>query len=234
MKNTDQNSFIVKKLKFTTHNGDYILHINNGGPGLMYKMTQNNSDHFVFQSCQQVLSSNIGTFNSLNVSYKVVMGGSIIIKKDWSEIIDSTFESFFGKKILTSMSTKEEYDLFSKAASNIAQQFQIMSGDSGGDSVAPAQIKSGMSEAYYQDLYRKYERLAESAYRSLTNTGVSFKDSEGNREGSTLGSWQGSNYVGMKTELGKAQREMRRIRSEAAREGYNIMQSNWENATVSY
>lgn len=234
MKNADKNSIIVKKFKFIAHNGDYILHVNNGGPGSMYKMTQNNSDRFVFQSCQQVLSSNIGTFNSLNVSYKVVMGGSITIKKDWSEVIDSTFESFFGKKSLTSMATKEEYDLFSKAASNIAQQFQIMSGDSGGDSVAPAQIKSGMSEAYYQDLYRKYERLAESAYRSLTSTGVSFKDSEGNREGSTLGSWQGSNYVGMKTELGKAQREMRRIRSEAAREGYNIMQSTWENATVSY
>ena len=236
MKSTNKDRFVVNKLWFFTHNGDYILKINNGGPGLEYKLTETTSDSFLFQPCRQVISSSYNTFNSINVSYQTQYGSPIVIRKDWSQLIDASMERYFGKKILTSMATKAEYDAYMKASTAMVNMFQAMSGDSGGggSSVAPAQIQSGMSAEYYQNLYRQYERLAESAYRSLTSTGVSVRYDDGSREGSTLGSWEGSNYVGMKVELGKAQREMQRIRSEAAREGHHIMQSSWETATVSH
>ena len=236
MKSTNKDRFVVNKLWFFTHNGDYILKINNGGPGLEYKLTETTSDSFLFQPCRQVISSSYNTFNSINVSYQTQYGSPIVIRKDWSQLIDASMERYFGKKILTSMATKAEYDAYMKASTAMVNMFQAMSGDSGGggSSVAPAQIQSGMSAEYYQNLYRQYERLAESAYRSLTSTGVSVRYDDGSREGSTLGSWEGSNYVGMKVELGKAQREMQRIRSEAAREGHHIMQSHWETATVSH
>ena len=237
MKSTNKDRLVVNKLWFFTHNGDYILKINNGGPGLEYKLTETTSDSFLFQPCRQVISSSYNTFNSINVSYQTQYGSPIVIRKDWSQLIDASMERYFGKKILTSMATKAEYDAYMKASTAMVNMFQAMSGDSGGgggSSVAPAQIQSGMSAEYYQNLYRQYERLAESAYRSLTSTGVSVRYEDGSREGSTLGSWEGSNYVGMKVELGKAQREMQRIRSEAAREGHHIMQSHWETATVSH
>ena len=237
MKSTNKDRMVVNKLWFFTHNGDYILRINNGGPGLEYKLTETTSDSFLFQPCRQVVTSSYNTFNSISVSYQTQYGSPIVIRKDWSQLIDRSMERYFGTKILTSMATKAEYDTYMKAATAMVNAFQAMSGESGGgggSSVAPAQIQSGMGAAYYQNLYRKYESLAESAYRSLTSAGVSVKYNDGSREGSTLGSWEGSNYVGMKVELGKAQREMQRIRAEAAREGHHIAQSHWETATVSY
>lgn len=104
----------------------------------------------------------------------------------------------------------------------------------GGGGSAPAQIKSGMSAAYYQEMYNRYARVVESAYNSLTSTGVSVTHSDGSKSGSAAGNWQGSNYSQMKSELHKAQSDMRRIRSEAARAGHTIGQSHWETVTVSY
>lgn len=104
----------------------------------------------------------------------------------------------------------------------------------GGGNGDAAKVESGMSASYYRSMYDRYARVAESAYRSLTATGISIRDREGNRAGSAAGSWQGSSYSGMKSELSKAQSAMRRIRSEAARAGHSIVQSPWETATVSY
>ena len=236
MKSADEKKYMVMKMNFFTNNGDYILRVNGGGPGQIYKLNQTTSDSYIFQTCREVHSWG-GGFNSLIVSYQVTMGHTITIAKDWSSVVSNAFEHINGKKYLTLVASKEEYDQFMKATSAIVAHFESMSGGSGGgggSSVAPAQIQSGMSAEYYQNLYRQYERLAESAYRSLTSTGVSVRYDDGSREGSTLGSWEGSNYVGMKVELGKAQREMQRIRSEAAREGHHIMQSHWETATVSH
>lgn len=106
-------------------------------------------------------------------------------------------------------------------------------GGGGGESGA-VEVESGMSASYYRSMYDRWAGVAESAYRSLTAAGVSVRDREGNRAGSAAGSWQGSRYAGMKSELSKAQSAMRRIRSEAARAGHSIGQSPWETATVSY
>ncbi|MBR3846994.1 MAG: hypothetical protein IKM37_05515, partial [Alistipes sp.] len=98
---------------------------------------------------------------------------------------------------------------------------------------APANVQSGMSAAYYQDMYNQYARVAESAYNSLTAIGVSVTYDDGSHAGSTAGTWQGSRYTDMKNELRKAQNDMRRIRAEAARAGHQITPSSWETATVS-
>ena len=233
MKSADKNKYTVMKLNFFMNNGDYILRVNGGGPGLMYKLNQTTSDSYIFQSCREVTSWG-GGFNSLRVSYQVTMDDKIVIAKDWSSVISNAFESINGKKYLTLVASKAEYDQFQKAVSNMVNYFEGISGGGGGGSVVPAQIESGMSAAYYQDMYRKYESLAESAYNSLTATGISVEYSDGSHSGSAAGRWKGSNYSQMKSELTKAQSEMRRIRSEAARAGHTITQSRWESATVTY
>lgn len=77
--------------------------------------------------------------------------------------------------------------------------------------------------------------MAESAYRSLTATGISVHNRKTDEHaGSAAGTWQGSNYAGMKSELRQAQNAMRDVRNEAQRNGITIRQSTWETATVSY
>lgn len=82
--------------------------------------------------------------------------------------------------------------------------------------------------------YSNWERAAQRSYQGLTNLGYSHTKKNGNKSGSTLQSMSGSNYVQMKKNLRDAQREMQRIRREAAKNGVNIPVSQWENATVSY
>ncbi len=107
-------------------------------------------------------------------------------------------------------------------------------GGGGGGESGPVEVKSGMSASYYQDTYARWARVAESAYRSLTAAGISVRDRAGNRAGTAAGSWQGSSYAGMKSELTRAQSAMRSVRAEAARAGHTIAPSPWETATVSY
>lgn len=84
----------------------------------------------------------------------------------------------------------------------------------------------------YEDTYRRYERLAENHYNSLTTLGYRSQDSNG-ISGST-GSMTnvGGSIVTMKMNLSNAQKEMRRVRQEAAQNGVIIQQSHWETATV--
>lgn len=86
----------------------------------------------------------------------------------------------------------------------------------------------------YQSRYQQWENRASSVYSSLTNLGYSVKDKSGNRSGGTASSMSSSNYIRQKQLLREAQREMQRIRREAARNGVTIQQSKWETATVSY
>lgn len=88
------------------------------------------------------------------------------------------------------------------------------------------------SEDYYREMYARWERVVESAYRSLTSLGLDVRYKDGKREGYSDSSWQGSNYSGMLNEFHKAQRELRNTRMEASRHGYRIHVSSWETATV--
>lgn len=111
-----------------------------------------------------------------------------------------------------------------------------VTGGAGGSVSAPSgQVQSGMSASYYQETYDRWARVAESAYRSLTATGISVHNRKTDEHaGSAAGTWQGSNYAGMKSELRQAQNAMRDVRNEAQRNGITIRQSTWETATVSY
>lgn len=91
-----------------------------------------------------------------------------------------------------------------------------------------------LPESYYIEHYNRWAGVAQSVYNSLTNLGADIRHRDGSREGYTGGSWEGSRLAEMKGELRKAQREMRDLRSEAARNGYHISPSPWETATVSY
>ena len=93
---------------------------------------------------------------------------------------------------------------------------------------------SGASEATLRSIYQKWEARAKDAYDSLTLMGTKVTSKKGDKSGSGGGFWKGSNYVGLKQNLREAQRQMRHIRSEASSKGFNIPQSKWETATVSY
>lgn len=86
----------------------------------------------------------------------------------------------------------------------------------------------------YRNEYARWEQRAQANYQSLTNSGYSVRQSNGNRKGGTLQGMNGGNYVQMKKALRDAQREMRNIRQRAQRNGITIAQSSWENATVGY
>lgn len=111
-------------------------------------------------------------------------------------------------------------------ATNTYQSYSSFSSDYDSGS------KGGSSN--YQSQYNMWTKRAESNYNSLTNLGYSTKSKSGKRSGGTLQSMSGGNYVLMKKNLRDAQREMRRIRYEAARQGVTIQQSSWETATVNY
>lgn len=84
----------------------------------------------------------------------------------------------------------------------------------------------------YEDTYRRYERLAESHYNSLTTLGYRSQDSNGISGGTGSMTNVGGSIVSMKMNLSNAQKEMRRVRQEAAQNGIIIQQSHWETATV--
>ena len=56
---------------------------------------------------------------------------------------------------------------------------------------------------------------------------------KGEKSGSALGTWGITSGTGMKTELRKAQSEMRKLRQEAQRKGISIIASQYETAEVS-
>lgn len=93
-------------------------------------------------------------------------------------------------------------------------------------------VKSG-DNSYYQTQYDRLARRAESAYRSLTNLGVSVTNKNGEKKGSALGTWGVTSGTGMKMELRKAQSEMKKLRQEAQRKGITIITSQYETAEVS-
>ena len=109
------------------------------------------------------------------------------------------------------------------------------SGSYGGyDSSSSASSSSSADSGHYQSMYDRWARNAESNYNSLTLMGGKATAKDGSKHGSSGGFWGSSNYVQLKRGLREAQREMKKIRREASRAGVTIMESQWENASVSY
>lgn len=101
-------------------------------------------------------------------------------------------------------------------------------------SLSSSSRSSGKSTTYYQSQYNRWANLARRHYNSLTTTGYRAKSKNENRSGGTLTGMSSSNYTFQKKSLREAQREMRKIREEARKNGITIQQSTWETATVSY
>lgn len=95
-------------------------------------------------------------------------------------------------------------------------------------------ISSPTKNNNLEEQYKQWEERAMMNYNSLTNIGTQVKKKGKDMEGSTGQGMSPSNYVKMKNLLREAQREMRRIRSEAGKQGIIINKSNYEDISVSY
>lgn len=109
---------------------------------------------------------------------------------------------------------------------------QVASAFTGNSSTSETMMSSS-SSTNYEAQYRQWEKRAESHYNSLTNIGLSVESKKA-AAGSTMGSMNGGNYVSMKKSLREAQKQMKSIRTKAAKDGVIIPQSKWETAKVSY
>lgn len=107
-------------------------------------------------------------------------------------------------------------------------------GNNGTSEPSSGSSSSKRDLSYYQSMYQRWERQAKSNYESLTRAGVRVKNNGKDTGGSAGGSWRPQNYTGLKKLLRESQSEMKKIRQEARRDGYNIPQSNYETVTVSY
>ncbi|MBP3472912.1 MAG: WG repeat-containing protein [Paraprevotella sp.] len=87
---------------------------------------------------------------------------------------------------------------------------------------------------FWKQQYDRWERNAKSCYESLTNTGYKIKKNGQDKGGGAAGSWGTVSFSGMKSNLRKAQKEMRDTRAKARKEGHNIPQSNYETINVSF
>lgn len=118
--------------------------------------------------------------------------------------------------------------------SRIMARANTNSGDTESDATEN-DYQGELSPDQYLAHYRKWEQYAEDAVRNLTSGGYSTKDNSGNIKGKANSNYvKGIGYTGNQMNLHECQREMRRIRLEAAKYGVNIPQSKWETATVSY
>lgn len=86
----------------------------------------------------------------------------------------------------------------------------------------------------YQSQYERYENLVKSHYNSLTTIGTSIETDDG--YSGTIGNRgnPGGSTVHLNMKLKDAQKQMSRIRKEAASKGIIITASKWETSTVEY
>ena len=120
-----------------------------------------------------------------------------------------------------------------EGATQVASAFTGNSSTSETMMSSSSSTNNSSSSTNYEAQYRQWEKRAESHYNSLTNIGLSVESKKA-AAGSTMGSMNSGNYVSMKKSLREAQKQMKSIRTKAAKDGVIIPQSKWETATVSY
>lgn len=134
---------------------------------------------------------------------------------------------------------KEQSELFAEKK-RLRQQINYLTGASqdisNNNDIAASNSESSTKHSFefWMNEYERWERNAKSCYESLTNTGYKTKKDGQDTGGSAAGSWGTVSFSGMQTNLRKAQKEMRNIRTKAGKEGHNIPQSNYETINVSY
>ncbi|MBE6217775.1 MAG: hypothetical protein E7124_07005 [Bacteroidales bacterium] len=118
--------------------------------------------------------------------------------------------------------TLEEFRQNQAQAMMMDKQNEEPTSSSAGGSYSPIQT------------YQRYEKLAESIYNSLTIGGGTVVDESGESSGVAGEMWQyGGSYSTMKMNFNDAQKQMRRVRQEAAAMGIHIAPSKWETMTIS-
>lgn len=143
-----------------------------------------------------------------------------------------TYSAVSGNTVMASS------DFSSTGMSSFSDDSGLSSGGGyGGGSVGDSgSSKGGLSEQGYREMYARWERNAKSCYESLTVVGSRTKDKKTGKDtgGSAMGTWGAGSYTGMKHNLRNAQKEMRKVRDEARRNGFSIPQSEYETINVSY
>lgn len=115
----------------------------------------------------------------------------------------------------------------------ILSRGKMASSESGEEKDKGDDYTGDVSPARYLESYKRHEKLVEMWFSNLTTGGAKYEDSKGNIKGITSGDMT-STYVGNQMGLRNAQREMRKIRTEAAQHGVHIAESKWETATSSF
>lgn len=225
---SDNNEWIVIKLEFKISNNQLQMHSNLGAFTRLYVCASEDEYCWQFKEAEPILNRD---FTVTNVPSRY--GHSIVIMKDWSRVGYQGVHAF--TKYISKAHYEQTWAKTTKAIQNMAATADAIANGSinvGGSGAV--NVQSGMSESYYRNMYDQNARMAESTYNTLTSTGYSISYNDKEKEGGTLGSWSSSNYTQLKRDLRNAQSNMRRIRSEASRAGYQIPQSHWENVSVSY
>ena len=96
------------------------------------------------------------------------------------------------------------------------------------------EYKGELSPENYLKAYKGMEKNVQGWYNNLTTNGIKYEDKNGDIRGITTSDMKSYIYLGNQLGIKNAQREMRRIRLEAAKYGVQIPESKWETATSSY
>lgn len=122
------------------------------------------------------------------------------------------------------------------AASSIyaASQGDYSGNSYSGSSYLSSSDYSSSNSSNFESQYRQWESRAKANYNSLTNLGYKVQKDGKDVAGSTSQSMSSSNYTAMKKTLREAQKEMKEIRTKAAKQGINITKSEYEDIQVKY
>lgn len=96
------------------------------------------------------------------------------------------------------------------------------------------EYKGKLSPEKYISIYKGYEKLVEGRMNSLTIGGYKYEDKNGNQRGVVDSDIKGYAYQAHQMGMKEAQREMIKIRMEAAKYGVHITPSKWETATAGF
>lgn len=144
-----------------------------------------------------------------------------------------------GREQFVKSSISEAFESFSAAKNIVMNIVEKESGNAEGVSGELSGLEGRGSTASssggnYQAIYSNWARRAEMNYKSLTNLGYKIKKDGKNVSGSSGQGSSPSTYTMQMKYLREAQREMKRIRQKAAKNGVNIPKSEYEDVSVSY
>lgn len=217
----------------------YIGEISQGMPNGLGIILFKNKD-FLISKFNQGMRSGIGLFVASSGEWQTekAKGGEITIIS--SSTYYATIDAERNRQIKSHFTDALGY--FSQALTSAGEIGDIVTGqpytDLSNSSIhgsSPLDDNNAASHSgNYQADYEKWEQRAESHYNSITNLGYSATNKNGNKHGSAGQGMSSGNYASMKKSFREAQKQMRSIRTKAAKAGITITQSKWETATISY